>query len=85
MAPDLDAILVAPVCSHTLTMRPYVAAPGAVIELRIAGHGFMTVDGEQEMGVAPQDRIFITSANQRTRFIRFGTKNIFELIKTKLA
>ena len=82
---ELEAILVTPVCSHTLYMRPFVAAPDAVIEARIAGDGFVTVDGEQEMEVDQDDRIVITYTDQKTRFVRFGHKNMFELIKTKLS
>lgn len=85
ITPELNAILVTPVCSHTLYMRPFVAAPDAIIEARIVGEGFVTVDGEQEMEVSRDDHIVITYTDQKTRFIRFGHKNMFELIKTKLS
>ncbi|MDO4572154.1 MAG: NAD(+)/NADH kinase [Clostridia bacterium] len=85
LAPGLSAILVTPVCSHTLHMRPFVAAPDARLELQVAGEGQVSADGVHTVELGPGDRIEITLSSRRARFIRFGQKNIFELIKTKLS
>ncbi len=85
VAPGLEAILVTPVCSHTLHMRPFVTSPDARLELRVARDGLVSADGIHLVNIGPDDRVVITHTDRKARFIRFGQKNIFDLIKTKLS
>lgn len=85
LAPGLDAVVVTPVCSHTLHMRPFVASPDALLTARVVGEGLVSADGVHTIEVNEDDCIRITRTNRHASFIRFDKKNIFELIKTKLS
>ncbi len=84
ITPGMDSIVVTPICSHTLHVRPIVSGPGSVWNFRILGEGFVASDGMKTETVNSDDLITVTGAQSRTKFIRFGEKNVFELIKQKL-
>ena len=82
---NLDSIIVTPVCSHTLHIRPIVSAPEAIWTFHVNGEGFVAGDGMKLRSVSPDDQIVVTRSNQRTRFIRFQEQNVFALIRQKLS
>lgn len=81
---NLDSIIVTPVCSHTLHIRPIVSAPDAVWTFHVNGEGFVAGDGIRLRNVNPDDKIVVTRSDKRVRFIRFRELNVFELIRQKL-
>ncbi len=85
VAPGLDAMLITPVCSHTLHLRPIVAAPDAEAVFTIRGPGMVAADGERVQALSAGDRVTITRSPRVARFIRFGEENVFDLIHEKLS
>ena len=82
---NLDSIVVTPVCSHTLHIRPVVSAPESVWTFRVGETGFVAGDGIKLRPVNPEDVVTVTKSERRTAFIRFGEQNVFELIQRKLS
>ncbi|MEG1883811.1 MAG: NAD(+)/NADH kinase [Clostridia bacterium] len=85
IAPGLDSIVITPVCSHTLHVRPIVAGADSVWTFHVLGDGFVAADGMKMTDVARNDCIMVTRAEETAKFIRFSEKNVFELIKQKLS
>lgn len=81
---NLDSIVVTPVCSHTLHMRPVVSAPGSVWTFHVNGEGFVAGDGIKLAAIGANDRVTVTRSERKTKFIRFSEQNVFELISRKL-
>jgi NAD+ kinase len=81
---SLDSIVVTPVCSHTLHIRPIVSAPDSVWTFHVNGEGFVAGDGIKLRRVDPDDRITVTRSKQKSKFIRFCEQNVFDLISRKL-
>ena len=81
---NLDSIVVTPVCSHTLHIRPIVSAPDSVWTFHVNGEGFVAGDGIKLRRVDPDDRITVTRSKQTSKFIRFCEQNVFDLISRKL-
>ena len=81
---NLDSIIVTPVCSHTLHIRPIVSAPDSVWTFHVNGEGFVAGDGIKLRCVDPDDRITVTRSAKKTKFIRFSEQNVFDLISRKL-
>lgn len=81
---NLDSIIVTPVCSHTLHIRPIVSAPDSVWTFHVNGEGFVAGDGIKLRCVDPDDRIIVTRSAKKTKFIRFSEQNVFDLISRKL-
>ena len=85
--PNLDIIIISPICPHTLTNRPLVVSGGSEVEVVLvsdSGRVYLTLDGQEGFGLEEGDRIRIKASERRVRLIRTGHKSFFEVLRTKL-
>jgi len=85
--PDLECLVITPICPHTLTNRPIVMASDAVItvELKCVNEAvFLTLDGQVGVELKCGDVIRIAKSEHRTRLVISSSKNYFEILRTKL-
>ena len=86
--PDLDAILLTPICSHTLTNRPIVlpANVGVVVTHRSPDDEsvFATVDGQVGVGMKNSDALDVRMSERRLRLIAPVGKSYFDVLRGKL-
>jgi NAD+ kinase len=84
--PLVEALIVTPICTHTLTNRPLVVPDAARIE--VAAHGqdavYLTVDGQVGLKLEPGDRVMVTRAAERLRLVRPERQTYFEILRDKL-
>jgi NAD+ kinase len=84
--PLMDAVLLTPVCSHTLTNRPIVL-PGhdrIAVTLRGASQVMLTLDGQVGFELEENDTVEVRQAASRIRLVRFPHKDFFSVLRTKL-
>lgn len=84
VAPELDMAILTPICPHTLTARPIIVPPDAVMELSMKTNGYLALDGENIGDVAENDVISVVRSNKHVSFVRFDRQNVYELVKRKL-
>lgn len=84
VAPNLDVMLVTPVCPHSLTARPVVASFDSVITVTARSECVLHSDGVQLMTVPKDTSFTVRKADQKVRFVRIADRNIFKLIRDKL-
>lgn len=68
--PDVEALVVTPVCAHSLGSRPLVLAPGAEITVRLLGsfdQALLLLDGQEQFALERNDRISIRLGRTTTR------------------
>ena len=84
--PLMDAVVLTPVCSHTLTNRPIVLPGHDRIEviLRSAEQVMLTLDGQVGVELEESDAVEIGQAGARIRLARFPHKDFFSVLRTKL-
>ena len=85
--PDLECLVITPICPHTLTNRSIVMASDAVItvELKCMNEAvFLTLDGQVGVELKCGDVIRIAKSEHRTRLVISSSKNYFEILRTKL-
>jgi len=84
--PLMDAVVLTPVCSHTLTNRPIVLPGHDRIEviLRSAQQVMLTLDGQVGVELEENDAVEIRQAAARIRLARFPHKDFFSVLRTKL-
>lgn len=89
--PQVDAILVTPICPHSLTSRPLVVPGSSQICLRIAASAkpitanvFLTIDGQEGFSLSEGDEVLITTSDSSVLFAKSPSKNYFEVLGTKL-
>jgi NAD+ kinase len=86
VAPSVDAIVLTPICSHTLTNRPLVLPAAHRIEVTILSDQeiMLTVDGQVGVGLRERDVVQMVKAIPHIRLIRFPQKDFFSVLRTKL-
>src|SRR5215813_5295930 len=84
--PTMDAVVITPICSHTLTNRPIVLPGTQRIELTLRANQevMMTVDGQVGFGLREDDVVETQRAAARIRLVRFPHKHFFSVLRTKL-
>jgi NAD+ kinase len=86
--PQLDAVVVVPICPHTLTDRPIVIAANQPIEIRLLPReetgAAVAVDGRSIGAIAPDDILTISAAGRRIQLIHPPGYDFYEILRSKL-
>lgn len=85
--PQLDCLVITPICPHTLTNRPIVVAGNALISITLQSVNedvFLTLDGQVGFELKYGDTICIQRAEHQTRLVQSRSKDYFEVLRTKL-
>jgi len=86
--PSIEAIVLTPICSHTLTQRPLVLPPACEIAIRVqdarGGEVHLTVDGQVGRQLAERDRVSVRRSEWPTQILVPKDRNRFEVMRTKL-
>ncbi|MGB8951831.1 MAG: NAD(+)/NADH kinase [Candidatus Aminicenantales bacterium] len=86
--PFIPAILVAPICPHTLTFRPTVLSSASTIRLQLLTSGeevYLTLDGQRGARMHENDVVEVKRANLELRLISSPKRNYFDLLQEKLS
>jgi NAD+ kinase len=84
--PTMDAMVLTPICSHTLTNRPIVLPGGERVEVTLASDQdvMLTLDGQVGVQLREHDAVEVKRAAARVRLARFREKDFFSVLRTKL-
>ncbi len=84
--PTMDAMVLTPICSHTLTNRPIVLPAHQRIEVRLLTDQdvMLTADGQVGFALKQWDAVEVRRAAARIRLLRFPQKHFFSVLRTKL-
>lgn len=87
--PDLDAVVLVPICPHTLTHRPIVLGAEQIIEVEIKAanttQSQVTCDGQISLGLRPGDRVLIRPKRRKLRLIHPQNHDYYEMLRAKLS
>lgn len=87
LAPDVDALLVSPVCPHLLTLRPMVVPGDARLSVSVTGipdRTFLTVDGQEAVALKVGDEIRCRRSDYSVKLVRLGAMGFFGVLRSKL-
>ena len=85
--PSLPALVIIPICPHTLTNRPLVVPDSAVVEILQGSAGedvHLTVDGQVGVPLRHRDVVALQRSDRSISLIKSPKLNYFELLRTKL-
>lgn len=85
--PEVEAIVVTPICPHTLSIRACVIPPGAVVEIEMLScddDTLVSADGDRLCGVAPGDTVVVGKAPCEARLVEIGQHSYYEILRRKL-
>ncbi len=85
--PELESILLTPVCSHSLFDRPLILRPDAVLTVSSLSDKPLRVslDGQDFTLLEPGCRAVVERAEEKARFIRIKSDNFIDILSTKLS
>ncbi len=88
VAPNMECIVITPICPHSLYARSIVARPDDEVRVRVASreNGMMlSVDGRHGIDLAHGDTVEIKVTDTSAKFIRINEDAFFPQLKAKLA
>ncbi len=86
--PGVDAILIVPICPHSMSYRPIVVNGNSKIEIlvkeNIHSHAQVTCDGQINLGLVSGDKILIRKKDKCIHLIHPRQHNHFEILRAKM-
>ena len=86
--PKLDAVVIVPICPHTLTDRPIVVPASESIEIRVLERedtkAEVTIDGHSLGEIRADDELTISAAEGRITLIHPPGYDFFGILRSKL-
>ena len=86
--PGLEAMIASPISPFSFTTRPMVFLPDDILELQIISdegrEAVFTVDGQVMLNCRSGQKIRISRADHRVKFISFPEESYYKLLKSKL-
>lgn len=84
LTPDLDVMVITPICAHTFFDRSVVIDGRQHVKIRLqAGHTdtLLTVDGQEGYGLQDGDEIWVEASRDRVHLIRRPGWNFFKVLQ----
>lgn len=86
--PAVECMVLTPVCPHTVASRASLLPTDAVLTVRASsvdgGNAFVTVDGEESVGLAQADSVTIRRAQPTARLIRMASATVYDILQQKM-
>ncbi len=88
LEPMMPAIVLAPICPHTLSLRPLVLPDTVRLELAVEDDPtdvYLTLDGQEGFAVGSGTRILIARAPETVLLVRASAGSFFDVLSGKLS
>ncbi len=85
--PSVSAMVVTPICPHSLTNRPVVLPDSAQVEIVLNSaddSSYLTVDGQVGMELHSHDRVRCSASPHRVHLIQPQQVRFFEVLRNKM-
>jgi NAD+ kinase len=85
--PDLEALVLTPICPFTLTHRPIILPNKSVIEIKMGENSeevTLTFDGQVGFDLIDNDRVIISKSDKKLKLIKSPGQDYFDILRTKL-
>ncbi len=82
--PEVAALVVTPICPHSLTSRPFIFPDKARIQFTASSQAVLTVDGVKATTVDQGEEVWICRDDCDHSFLRKPGYNYFQLLREKL-
>lgn len=90
VSPEMDLIVLTPVCAHSLNQRPIVLPPSSEVEVRLeprhaSERVVVSVDGQERWALDARRPLRLRKAKERVRIFSEGDQPFFALLREKLS
>lgn len=88
VSPDVQCIILSPICAHSLQHRPVVVSAEKIIHLTLLGDAdqsfALIIDGQEASALKLNDTVTVQKADLTLKLIRFKQARFFALVQSKL-
>ncbi len=87
MNPNIRALLLTPICAHTLTFRPLLIDEEDVVHIRISAMHqdiIVTFDGQESFRLLPGDEVIVRKSNVQAGIVKFEDRDYYSVLRDKL-
>jgi NAD+ kinase len=88
LAPTMPAIILTPICPHTLSLRPVVLPDDVKLALAVEGDPtdvYLTMDGQEGFPIGSSTRVKIARARETALLVRAQGSTFFDVLSKKLS
>lgn len=88
VSPNLEVIVVTPICAHTFYARPTVISPRARVTVRVVrvhGRAVATIDGQEIRILREGEGVEVRLAGEKTRLMRKPDWDFYRVLRRKLS
>ncbi|ACL69412.1 ATP-NAD/AcoX kinase [Halothermothrix orenii H 168] len=84
--PKLKAMVVTPICPHTLYIRPMVVSEEEKLKVTVEGQDAMmfTADGQYNYPLSTGDEILISASNKEIKMVKLPDRNFYSILHQKM-
>ena len=88
VAPELNVLLLTPICPHTFLAKPVIVSDRQKITVEAKGVNkssvVLTADGQESFVLEDGDMVELEKSDRTTKLIRLTERNFFHILKHKL-
>jgi NAD+ kinase len=85
--PTVQALLLSPISPHTLSNRPVVLRPEAVVRIVVGEReqdAILTIDGQETTRLASRDEVVVRRSRQAVSLVRSPDRTYYDVLRAKL-
>lgn len=86
LSPLMDALIVAPLNPHVLTVRPMVFSATDNLHFQVMQtntESILQLDGQNSHDLQDDDEIHVTASNHKVQFIKLSNKTFYQILRNK--
>jgi len=86
--PDLDLILITPVCPHTLHNRSYITRSDSTVDVSVDAYPYLvllSIDGREELYLTQYDQIRVRRSATDLGLVRLGLRSFYTTLSEKIS
>lgn len=88
VTPTMEAIVISPICPHTLGLRPMVISAEKVFTIEVGfakgGDALLICDGQERTPLENRDRISLRKGDHYVRLVKSPGRSFYEILRKKL-
>ncbi len=87
LAPDVDALVITPICPHTLGVRPVVLGSDQVLTFTVLtreANTILAIDGQEGLDLISGDEVHIRQSDHKITLYRLDKADFFSTLRKKL-
>jgi len=87
LAPEVNGVVITPICPHSLTFRPFVVPDSSEIKVTLSSDSdnvVITLDGQKVIPMNPKDAVCVRRGKEKLKMVISDELNYFRLLSEKL-